>query len=399
MIKTKSNINLSHHQQISTALLLAILGALMAITSLSTDIYLPAMPAMHAELQGDIELTITGFLIGFAIGQIMWGPISDKYGRKLPLMIGLVLFVLGSIGCALSQNINQIMCFRVIQALGACTGPMISRAIIRDLYERSKAAEMLSTLMLVMAIAPIVGPLLGGQMLQFSSWHSIFWLLAVIGFVMLLATHLLPETLPTGRPDVSLSATFAKYKLLIRHKTFMRYTLCVAFFYIGAYAFIAGSPFVYISYFGIDAQYYGFLFALNVVGIMLLSVLNRQLVRRHSLNKLLKIATTIAMTAAVLLALFVYNNWGGVYAVVFFVFCFFSMNGIIAATATAAALDDVADMAGAASALLGALQYGSGIVSTILLTTFANGTPWTMSWIIALAGILSASTVLFNWQK
>lgn len=163
---------------------MSILGALMAFTSLFTDIYLPAMPTMARELQGNVELTITGFLIGFAIAQLFWGPISDSIGRKKPLYIGMVLFIIGSAGCAMSQSIDQIVFWRVFQAFGACVGPMLSRAMIRDLYSRTRAAQMLSTLVIIMAIAPIAGPVLGGQIIKFSTWHSIFWLLVAIGGLM-----------------------------------------------------------------------------------------------------------------------------------------------------------------------------------------------------------------------
>lgn len=161
--------------------LVLILSALMAVTSLSTDIYLPAMPMMTRDLQGDAALTITGFLIGFCVAQLIWGPISDRLGRRLPLFIGMALFAAGSVGCALSTDITQIVFWRVFQALGACTGPMLARAMIRDLFSRTRAAQMLSTLMMIMAVAPIAGPLIGGQMIRFTSWHAIFWLLAVIG--------------------------------------------------------------------------------------------------------------------------------------------------------------------------------------------------------------------------
>jgi DHA1 family bicyclomycin/chloramphenicol resistance-like MFS transporter len=172
---------------------LLILSALMAVTSLSTDIYLPAMPVMAKDLQGDAELTITGFLIGFCIAQLIWGPISDRYGRRLPLFIGLGLFIIGSVGCALSTDIVQIVFWRVFQALGACTGPMLARAMIRDLFNRTRAAQMLSTLMIIMAIAPIAGPLIGGQMIKVTSWHAIFWLLAIIGALMLMSLFWLPK--------------------------------------------------------------------------------------------------------------------------------------------------------------------------------------------------------------
>ncbi len=384
----------------NSKLLLAILGALMAFTSLSTDIYLPAMPQMQIDLKGNVELTVTGFLLGFSIAQLIWGPISDQLGRLRPLTIGIVLFMIGSIGCALSQSITQILVCRVIQAFGACTGPMLSRAMVRDMHSRTKAAEMLSTLMVIMALAPIIGPLLGGQLLKLSSWHSIFWLLSIIGLIMLVTIIWLPETLPVERrPNTSIAKAFANYKILLFHRKFMTYTLCVTFYYVGVYAFITGSPFVYIEYFGISAQHYGWLFALNIVGVMTLSIINRKLVNRYNLHSLLLVSTRVAMAAGILLAVFTKLNIGGIFGIVVPIFFFFSMNGIISATSTAAALDDVPEMAGAASALLGSLQYGSGILSSILLAVFSDGTPWAMSIIITLSSVMSAMVLVLKPRK
>jgi len=250
--------------------------------------------------------------------------------------------------------------------------------------------------MILMTIAPIIGPLLGGQLLKFSTWHSIFWLLVIIGIIMLISLRRLPETLPKeNRQNTSVWNAFRNYGILLLNKKFMTYTLCVTFFYVGAYAFIAGSPAVYITYFGVEPQNYGWLFSLNIVGVMGLSFVNRVLVRKYSLDTLLRTATTVAALAGIVLVLCVKFNIGGIYGVVIPVFFFFSMNGIIAATTTAAALDKVPEMAGAASALLGSLQYGSGILSTLLLAWFGNshGSPWTMSWIISLFTIASAGTV------
>ena len=372
-----------------------ILSALMAFTSLSTDIYLPAMPVMANELQGNVELTITGFLVGFCIAQLIWGPISDHLGRRIPLVIGMALFVIGSIGCALSTDITQIVFWRVFQALGACTGPMLARAMIRDLFSRTRAAQMLSTLTIVMAIAPIVGPLLGGQMIKFASWHAIFWLLAVIGILMLCSLYWLPETLPPERRvKASIRGAFETYYTLLSNRSFMRFTLSLTFYYVAAYAFITGSPFVYISWFHIDPQHYGWLFAINIVGVMSMSAVNRRLVQRYPLETLLKRAVGVATLAALALAMGTKLNVGGVILIVATVFVFFSMNGIIAATATAAALDSAPHAAGSASALIGALQYGSGIISSLLLALFRDGTPWTMGWIIALFTLLSAGMVV-----
>jgi DHA1 family bicyclomycin/chloramphenicol resistance-like MFS transporter len=387
----------AHRQPVKTTglVFILILSALMAFTSLSTDIYLPAMPVMANELQGNVELTITGFLVGFCIAQLIWGPISDHLGRRIPLVIGMVLFVIGSIGCALSTDIVQIVFWRVFQALGACTGPMLARAMIRDLFSRTRAAQMLSTLTIVMAIAPIVGPLLGGQMIKFASWHAIFWLLAVIGVLMLCSLYWLPETLPPERRvKASIRGAFATYFTLLSNRSFMRFTLSLTFYYVAAYAFITGSPFVYISWFHIDPQHYGWLFAINIVGVMSMSAVNRRLVQRYALETLLKRAVGVAALAALALAVGTKLNVGGVVMIVATVFVFFSMNGIIAATATAAALDSAPNAAGSASALIGALQYGSGIISSLLLALFSDGTPWTMGWIIALFTLLSAGMAI-----
>lgn len=381
-------------------LFIIILSALMAFTSLSTDIYLPAMPVMAKELQGNVELTISGFLVGFCIAQLIWGPISDHFGRRIPLFIGMVLFVIGSVGCALSTDIVQIVFWRVFQALGACTGPMLARAMIRDLFSRTRAAQMLSTLMIIMAIAPIAGPLLGGQMIKITSWHTIFWLLAIIGALMLAGLFWLPETLPAEkRRKASLTGAFANYYALLTNTLFMRFTLCLTFYYVAAYAFITGSPFVYITYFGVEPQHYGWLFAVNIVGLMAISIVNRRLVHRYPLETLLRFAVLVAAVAAVVLALATGLSIGGISLIVATVFVFFSMNGIIAATSTAAALDAVPNVAGSASALMGALQYGSGIISSLLLALLSDGTPWTMGWIMALFTAASAVMALSTRVK
>ena len=375
---------------------ISVLGALMAFTSLSTDIYLPAMPQMHKDLQGDVELTISGFLIGFALAQIIWGPISDRIGRKKPLRIGLILFIIGSIGCAFSETKFQIVTARVVQAFGACVGPMLSRAMIRDRYDRTQAAEMLSTLMVVMAIAPIAGPLLGGQIIKFSTWPVVFWVLAAFGAVMFIAIQRLPETLPPEKQaKTSLLETFKKYGRLFKNSDFMVYTLCVTFFYMGVYAFVTGSPAVYITYFDVEPEYYGWLFAINILGLMGFSIANRIWVRKYSLDNLLKIATSVAMLAGIALALLVKFEIGGIYAVIVTVFFFFSMNGIIAACTNAAALDKAPEMLGAAAALLGAFQYGSGVLSSVLLALFGedNGSPVTMAYIMAFFATASAAVI------
>lgn len=377
-----------------------VLAALMAFTSLSTDIYLPAMPEMHDELQGNIELTITGFLIGFSIGQIFWGPVSDKYGRRLPMALGLALFVVGSVGCALSFSIGEIILWRVIQALGACVGPMLSRAMIRDMFGQTKAAEMLSSLMIIMAMAPIIGPLLGGQIIRLSTWHSIFWMLSAVGTLMLISVIWLPKTLPQKeRQQNSIGTAFGTYIRLLKNRKYMMYTLCVTFYYMAVYAFIAGSPAVYIKYFGIQPQAYGWLFGLNMIGVVVMSFANRKLVRTFKINTLLKVATAVSMMAGIALICTYLLGIENIYGIIIPVFFIFSMNGIIAACTTAAALEDVPEIAGAASALLGALQYGSGIVTTVLLAWISDPTPKTMCWILAIFTTIAALIMWLPMHK
>ncbi|WP_058971102.1 multidrug effflux MFS transporter [Type-D symbiont of Plautia stali] len=369
---------------------IVILSALMAFTSLSTDIYLPAMPAMSAALHGDSELTVTGFLIGFAIAQLIWGPISDQLGRKKPLYIGMVIFAVGSAGCALSTDMIQIVFWRVIQAAGACTGPMLARAMIRDLFTRTRAAQMLSTLIIVMAIAPIAGPLLGGQIIRYSQWPVIFWFLALVGVLMFCSLMWLPETLPLEkRVKASLGHAFSNYLTLLGNKSYMRFTLCVTFYYVAAYAFIVGSPAVYISYFGVDPQHYGWLFAVNILGLVAISTLNKRLVQKVKLETLLKGASFIAAMMTLMMCVMLKTHPTAIAALAICIFVFFSMNGIIAASATAAALDAVPNAAGSASALIGSLQYGSGIISSLLLAWLNNGTPWIMVGIMTVFTLLS----------
>lgn len=385
------------NNQLHKPYFIAILSTLMAFASISTDIYLPAMPQMAGELKGDVELTITGFLIGFALAQLMWGPISDAIGRRFPLFIGMLLFIIGSIGCALSKDIQQIVFWRVIQAFGACTGPLLGRAMISDLFDRAHAAQMFSTLLFFMAIAPIIGPLTGGQIIKYSNWQTIFWILAIIGGGMFLSLFWIPETLPPEkRIKLSLLSSFHNYFVLLCNRSFMAYTLCLAFYYVAAYSYMTGSPFVYIVYFGVDSQYYGWLFSINVLGVMIMSIITRRLVQKYPLDILLRLALSLASFAALALVLVVKFHFGGLVSIAMAIFLFISMNGAIATTSIAAALSAVPHMVGSASALIGALQFGSGIISSLLLTWYRDETPWPMACIIAVFTFASAIIILLH---
>jgi len=281
-----------------------------------------------------------------------------------------------------------MMAWRVLQAVGACAGPVLARAMVRDLYARDQAARMLSTLITIMGAAPLVGPLLGGQILQIWSWHAIFWLLAVVGTVSLLSMALLPETLPReGRLTEPMHRVWKDYFNLARDRRLVRYAASGGFFYAGAYAFIAGTPSVYIDHFGVSPQAYGLLFGVNIVGIMLANLLNARFVTRIGSERMFVLGTLVAALSGATMAMNAWSGWGGLAGIAVPVFFYMAMNGLIVANSVAGALASFPRSAGAASSLVGAIHYGSGIISAGLVGWLSDGTPWTMGWIIGLSGL------------
>lgn len=371
--------------------ILAILSTLMAFASISTDLYLPALPIMGAALHattGAVELTISGYLIGFSVGQLFWGPVGDRYGRRLPVAIGLVLFIIGSAGCAVSTSAAMMIAWRALQAAGACASVVLARAMVRDLYVGHRAAQMMSTLMTVMAIAPLVGPSLGGQILHVASWRAIFWTLVGVGLVTLVALYALPETLPPQRRNHEpLMRALGRYGELLQHPRLLGYAGAGGFFYGGLYAYIAGTPFAYITYHHVSPQFYGLLFGAGIVGIMITNLLNSRLVRQLGSDYLMRIGTFGAALAGLLLAVDARTDWGGLMGLVIPLFLFISATGFIVANSIAGALGILPERAGAVSALVGAIQYGTGILGSALVGVFTDGTPWPMGCVIALAGV------------
>lgn len=379
--------------------LLVVLGLLMGFGPIATDIYLPAIPSMTHALaasNGSIELTLSGYLIGFSFGQLLWGPVGDRYGRKRPIAAGLLLFVIGSAGCGLAGTASQLVGWRVVQAVGACAAPVLARATVRDLFAQERAAQMLSTLMTVMALAPLLGPIVGGQILAFASWRAIFYLLVVIGIVASIALLTIPESLPTDqRNSTGIRAALVSYAELVRERRLLGYALTGAFFYAGAYAYIAGTPAAYISFYHVSPQLYGVLFALGVLGIMATNMINTRAVPRLGSDRVLRLGAVGAALMGLWSAIAGRTGWGGLPGLVVPLFLYMAMSGLIVANSIAGALQAHPRRAGAASALVGAIHYGSGILTTAMVGWFADGTPWPMGWIMAAGGMGAA---LVSWR-
>lgn len=377
---------------------LMFLSLLMAFASISTDIYLPAMPTMADALRasaGSVEFTVSGYLVGFTVGQLFWGPLSDRWGRRLPIAIGLLLFVAGSAGCATAQNIHALIGWRAVQAIGACAGVTLGRAMVRDLYVGTRAAQIMSTLMIVGAIAPLVGPSLGGFILHVAQWRVIFWILVAVGIVTLGCLHLMPETLPEARRvHQPLSRVFSAYGMLLGQPRLLGYAGATGFLYGAIFAYVAGTPCAYIVYHHVPPQYFGLLFSLGSIGIMLTNLVNVRLVARFGSDRLLRSGAVTIGVAGVAAMICAWTGWGGLVGLVVPLFVCMSCTGLISANAITGALALFPGHAGSVSALVGAAQFGTGIVGSAAVGFFANGTPLPMAAAMAFFGI---GTMLCAW--
>ncbi len=371
---------------------IALLGALTAFGPLSIDMYLPAMPSL-AESFGTspsrVQLTLSAFFLGFGAGQLVYGPLSDRWGRKPPLLAGIGLYVGASVLCALSTRVGPLIALRLLQGLGACAGPLIARAVVRDVYERDRAARMLSLMMLVMGAAPLLAPLLGGQLLLAFGWRSIFAVLAGFGVLCFLGAWLgLRETLDDARRSgAGVGPMFARYGQLLRHRAYVGYTLSSGAAYAGMFAYFAGSPFVFITLYGVPAEHYGFLFALNVIGLMIGAAVNSRLVLHYGADRLLRGGVAAVALSGCALVVAALTGAAGLSGLVIPLLGFIASLSFIGANAMAGALSGFPHMAGTASALAGTIQFGLAAVSGALVGALHDGTAVPMAAVIALAGL------------
>ncbi|MCY1281122.1 Bicyclomycin resistance protein [compost metagenome] len=367
---------------------LVLLGALTAIAPMSTDMYLPAFPAITAALQlpaGGMELSFSSYFVGVLLGILCYGPLSDRYGRKPPLLFGLALYSLASLAITQVDSLAGLVGWRFLQGLGGCAGTVLTTAIVRDRCAPQDTARVLSRIMLVMGLAPILAPLAGGLLLALWGWQSIFLVLTVFGLGCLLAVYaLLDETLaPAHVQPLHPGAVLRRYGRLLTNRIFVGYLLSQAFAAGAMFAYIAGSPFVLLDLHGIAPSHYGLFFGLNGIGLLLASQLNRRLLRRHHASLLLARALWAPLTAGVLLLV---AELAGLRSLALLMLAFFvlvSSIGLVNPNASAMAMAGQAEQAGSAAALLGATTFGMGMLGGAFIGFAHDGSGLPLALVIA----------------
>lgn len=380
-----------------------LLGSLTAFDPLSIDMYLPAFPEIGKSFSvgaSSIELSLSVFFIGLALGQLIYGPLADVYGRKKPLIIGMLIYFIASIGCSFSTNIESFIAFRILQALGGCSGMVITRAIVSDLFDKKRAAHIYSMLMLVMGVAPILAPLAGGYLTKYLGWRAIFDVLAFLSLISIACTAIfLPEThKPTltksKRPGFFslLKPTLLGYGNLFKDRTFMSYSLSGGLMRAAMFAYIAGSPFVFITLFQVPPENYGWIFGTNAVGIISASQVNRLLLKRYSLEHIYKY---VMMISGVLAGVLLINSifFHSLLALLIPLFLLMTSMGFIFPNSAALGLAHQGHRAGMASALLGTLQWSIAFFSSFFVSLFHNQTPTPMTGVIFVSTALAICTL------
>lgn len=368
--------------------LILILGLLSAIGPFSIDMYLPGFPIITADLQTTPEMvaySLSSYFIGICIGQMFIGPLLDRYGRKRPLYGGLTLYILSSIGCVFAPTIEVLIVLRFFQAAGGCVGIVAPRAIIRDVFPVSENAKIFSLLILILGVSPIIAPTAGGYMTAHFGWHSIFILLTVITLVILLAViFYLPES---KKPDPTFSLRpkpiLASFKKVISDPQFYTYSLTGAMASAGLYAYLAGSPFVFMDLYNVSSQHYGWIFAIIAAGLIMSSQLNNVLLRNYTSGQIIRVSLSLQCIFAGVLLIGTYFNGLGLFGTIGCIFFYLCCQGFSFPNSSALSMAPFTKEAGSASALMGSIQMALGGGSSALVGLLSNGTAIPMTAVMA----------------
>jgi MFS transporter, DHA1 family, multidrug resistance protein len=386
------------------SLLILILGLLSAIGPFSIDMYLPGFPAIAANLHTTVDrvsYSLSSFFIGICLGQLLCGPLLDRFGRKIPLCIGLVLYILASIGCSLSKSVEALILFRFLQALGGCVGMVAPNAIVRDVFPVNQSAKVFSMLILILGVSPILAPTAGSYVVATFGWQEVFVVLAILTTLILLAVI---KRLPESRgadPAYSLKprSIMQGFGNVLKEQQFRTYAFSGSIASAGLFAYIAGSPFVFMEMYGVSEQDYGLIFALVAAGLIGSSQLNNLLLRKYDSAQILRAVLIAQSLIGLILVTGIVTGVIGMYSIIVLIFLFLSCQGFTFPNCAALAMAPFTKGAGSASALLGAFQMVCGAIASALLGVFFNGTAVPMAAIMAFCCLLGLSILLLGHRR
>jgi len=383
--------------------LILILGLLTAIGPFSIDMYLPAFPDIAKGLHttvAQVMLSLSSFFIGISAGQFIYGPLLERFGRKNPLYVGLSIYLLASLGCALAASVQALIVLRLLQALGGCVGMVAARAMVRDLFEVKENAKVFSTLMLVVAVSPIVAPTAGGYVTAILGWRWVFVLLMIVNAFILAGIYfLLPESKKPD-PDFSLKPRpiLNSFASIIVHPQFYTYAFTAAISAAGMYAYIGGSPSVFMGIFHVSEKQYGWIFALIAMGLIGSSQINSVLLRTYTSEQIIKVALACQTIVGLIMVTLTLFGFSDLFVTIFLIFLFLCCQGFTFPNASALSLAPFGHNAGSASALLGGIQMSIGACTSALVSVFQNNTALPMTGVMACCAT-GAFTVLLVGRK
>ncbi|MCK3777972.1 multidrug effflux MFS transporter [Ensifer sesbaniae] len=365
-----------------------VLGLISAIGPFAIDMYLPALPSIGKDLaaeNGVVQLSLLSFFISFAISQLIYGPLSDIWGRKAPLYLGIGLFTVASIGCALASDIETLIAFRFLQGIGGAAGMVIPRAVVRDMHTGVQAARLMSLLMLVFSISPILAPLAGSAVIQFYGWRGVFYAVMIAAFIgLILLSTQLQETRPKkDRADSSVTSALAAYRLLLSDRNFLTLTFIGGLGISGFLVYLANSPFVLIDHYGLTPTQYSIAFSMNAVSFFAVSQATGWFGERFGLVRVMHLA--VGAFALTMVTMFVVMSLGfdQLPVMAAFLFVGYGVLGLVIPTSAVLALEDHGEIAGTASALMGTLHFVTAAVAMVVASFFFDGTALPMAGAIA----------------